>query len=367
MTVTSSINTPQNKRIAAARGWPAQIGSYASRHPVIFVFSALLCVLLLWGCVAFVDWALLRAVWYAPKSEACRVDGVGACWAVIEARWRIILFGLYPYEEQWRSAIACAVILVTAIISCFPRVWSFVKLSALWTVGYGLFYVLMGGGIFGLTAISVQNWGGLALTFFVFGTCTILTMPMAVILVLLRQSELYWIWKPTQIIIDFMRTLPLLVIMFVSAVILPFGLPDWLVGEKLYRVILGFAFYNACYQAEILRGGIQSLPKGQNEAAKALGLSYRHRVSRIILPQAFKVTLPSTINQIVIIFLETPLITIIGFFEVLASGAAAFGTIEWAIATGEVYLFISIIFFILSFALSSYGRFLEKRLSVTER
>ncbi|UYV38080.1 amino acid ABC transporter permease [Rhodobacteraceae bacterium D3-12] len=366
-----NISTPYVKRDSSVvhrpRNFMSRLGHYANKHPVIFVFSTLLLLVIIGLGAVILDWAVFRGIWSAPDSQACRAEGVGACWAVIGARWRIIFFGLYPFDEQWRSAIACAVMLATAITSCFPRFWTFKRLSILWVAGYVVFYILMGGGVFGLKPVTVQNWGGLALTFFVFGTCTILTMPLAVVLVLLRQSSLYMIWKPTQLIIDFVRSMPLLVVMFVTAVIVPFGLPDALIGEKLYRVILGFAFYNACYQAEILRGGIQSLPQGQDEAAKALGLSYRHRVSRIILPQAFKITLPATINQIVIIFLETPLISIIGFFEVLASGAAAFGTLEWGVAVAEVYLFISIVFFMLSFSLSSYGRFLEKHLSVNER
>ena len=149
--------------------------------------------------------------------------------------------------------------------------------------------------------------------------------------------------------------------MFIFAIILPFGLPQLLIGEKLFRVIAGFTLYISCYQAEILRGGIQSLPRGQEEAAKALGLSYWRRTGHIILPQAFKITLPSTINQVVITFLETPLITIIGFFEVLASGNAAFGTSKWGIAESEVYIFIGVIFFAFSFSLSRYGAYFESR------
>ncbi len=345
----------------------AALQGYLARHPVNSALSALALLGLGWLALFLFDWAVTRAVWVSPDGQLCRAEGVGACWAVIHDRWRIIIFGLYPYEEQWRSVIACVLIGATVVASCGPAVWRAGRLALLWAIGFGGFVLLMSGGAFGLSQVPVQRWGGLSLTLFVFATVCILMMPTAVILVLLRQSRLPVISKSVQIIIDTVRSLPLLVVMFVAAVVLPFGLPDFLIGEKLFRVIAGFTFYVACYQAEILRGGILSLPKGQEEASKALGLGYWHRTFRVILPQAFKITLPSTINQIVIVFLETPLIVIIGFFEVLASGAAAFGTAAWGIAANEVHLFIGLIFFAFSLSLSRYGAYLERRLGKADR
>lgn len=370
MSADQTRKTMIESRAGAALAGPsalAQIVDYARKQPVLFSISAILIASIAWFAYLVFDWGIVRAVWHSPDSQLCRVDGAGACWAVIEARWRIIVFGLYPFEEQWRSTIACLLLMGTAVISCFPWFWSFSRIAPLWIAGFAGFTLFMSGGFFGLEYVPVRQWGGLSLTLFVFACVTILTMPLSVALVLMRQSSLYWVSKPVQVIIDFVRSLPLLVVMFVAAVVLPFGLPDALIGEKLFRVIAGFTFYNACYQAEILRGGLQSLPSGQDEAAKALGMGYWHRVSRITLPQAFKVTLPSTINQIVIVFLETPLIVIIGFFEVLASGNAAFGTAEWGIAAEEVYIFIGLIFFIFSFSLSRYGSSLETRLGKSDR
>lgn len=352
----------QQNRSAFIR-WAHQILKYCRKHPIQALLTAIILLLLVKVAINIFDWAVVRAVWYSPDGQLCRAENSGACWAVITARWRIIVFGLYPFDEQWRSTIACVIIMATAVLSCVPWFWSLRKLVGLWVLAYVSFTILMSGGILGLTLIPVRNWGGLSLTLYVFAVGCILTMLMSVVLVLMRESKLFFISKPVQLIIDFVRSLPLLVVLFTAAVVLPFGLPDWLIGEKLYRVVAGFAFYNGCYQAEILRGGIQSLPAGQGEAASALGLGYWHRVSRIILPQAFKVTLPSTINQVVIIFLETSLIVIIGFFEVMASGNAAFGTAEWSIANAEVYIFIGIIFFVIALSLTRYGASLEKRLA----
>jgi general L-amino acid transport system permease protein len=317
-----------------------------------------------WALFHLVDWAILRGIWNSEDGAACRVPEAGACWAVIHARWRIIVFGLYPHDEQWRSAIACAVIVATGICSCIPWFWSAIRLACLWLAGFGIFTVLMSGGVLGLSKIAVGSWGGLSLTLYVFASVSILGMPIAILLALMRQSKLPWISGTIAFIIDGIRALPLLAVMFTAAVVLPFGLPDWLVGEKLYRIIIAFALYFGCYQAEIIRGGMQSIPAGQDEAAKALGMTYWHRMAYIVLPQAFKNALPPTINQFVIAFLETSLIVIIGFFEVLASGNAAFGTARWGIAKIEVYIFVAVIFFVFTFGLSRYGAYLEQRLAI---
>lgn len=354
-------------KLGATASRAADIRNYIRAHPFLSLLSAILLALTAWAAINLFSWAVLDAVWYSPDSQLCREEYSGACWAVIQARWRIIIFGLYPYDQHWRSILACLLLVITAVLSCLPWFWSFRKLAPLWISGFTGFTILMSGGVFGLDYIPVRQWGGLSLTLFVFASVTILTMPTSVALVLMRESKMIFVSRSVQAVIDFVRSLPLLVVLFIAAVVLPFGLPDFLIGEKLFRVIIGFTLYVSCYQAETLRGGIQSLPRGQMEAAKTLGLNYWQRVSRIILPQAFKITLPATINQIVIIFLETPLIVIIGFFEVLASGNAAFGTAEWGIAAKEVYIFIGAIFFIFSFSLSRYGAFLEGRLGKNDR
>jgi len=332
---------------------------------VSLIFAAF-SIWVLWGIY---DWAWLNAVFGADNRAMCLgADAkTGACWSVVASRWRLILFGLFPFEEQWRSAIACAAIVLVAGLSCVPFFWSFKRLSILWIGGFAIFYGLMRGGFLGLTLVSEQNWGGLSLTIFIFALVAIMGMPMAVIFALLRRSELPWISRTMGLVIDTIRSLPLLAIMFTFAIVLPFVLPGWLIGDKLYRVIFGYSLFFACYQAEIIRGGMQSLPAGQEEAAKALGMSYWHRISRIILPQTFRRALPPTINQFVITFKETTLVVIIGFFDVLASGNAAFGTAEWSFAHNEVYVFVAMIFFIFVFALSRYGAYLERRLSVAER
>ncbi|HEY9214636.1 MAG TPA: amino acid ABC transporter permease [Ancylobacter sp.] len=331
---------------------------------LVSLLSIGLIVLLGWK---FLNWALFSAVFDPGKgAEACHAAS-GACWSVIVARWRIILFGLYPYEEQWRSALACVAVVAMTVLSCIPAFWTGRRIALVWLVGTAVFYVLMKGGVLGLSYVGEEMWGGLALTLFIFVATCLIGFPLSIVLALLRRSELPWISRTTGLIIDTVRSLPLISILFTFAIVLPFALPHWLQGDKLYRVIVGSALFFAAYQAEIVRGGMQGVAHGQGEAAMALGLSYWHRISRILLPQAMRNALPATINQFVISFKETSLVVIVGFFEIIASGNAAYGTGEWRFAYVEVYTFIAFIYFIFVFSLSRYGAFLERRMSVGER
>lgn len=313
------------------------------------------------------NWALFSAVFDASQgAEACH-RASGACWSVIAARWRIILFGLYPYEEQWRSALACVAVVAMTVLSCIPVFWTGRRIAAIWLAGTTVFYVLMKGGVLGLSYVGEESWGGLALTLFIFVATCLIGFPLSIVLALLRRSELPWISRTTGLIIDAVRSLPLISILFTFAIVLPFALPHWLQGDKLYRVMVGSALFFAAYQAEIVRGGMQGVAHGQGEAAMALGLNYWQRISRIVLPQAMRNALPATINQFVISFKETSLVVIVGFFEIIASGNAAYGTGEWRFAYVEVYTFIALIYFVFVFSLSRYGAFLERRMSVGER
>ncbi len=311
----------------------------------------------------FVDWAFISSIWSTEDEPLCK-EATGACWSVIDARHRIIFFGLFPYEEHWRSTLACVVMIATIIASCVPWFWSTAKLSTLWLLGFCTFYILMHGGLFGLSVITPERWGGLALTIFIFAAVSIIGMPLSIVLALGRRSKLPVIARLFGLFIDFFRSLPLLTILFTAAVITPFLLPGWLQGDKLYRVIAGFAIFFACYQAENIRAGLQAIPPGQDEAGLTLGLSYMQRVTRIQLPQAFRNSLPAIVNQFVITFKETSIVTIVGFFEILASGSAAFGTGKWTVYYIEVYVFIAAIYFIFVFSLSRYGAYLERKLRV---
>ncbi|MBZ0164667.1 MAG: amino acid ABC transporter permease [Notoacmeibacter sp.] len=363
MTISATAASIRNARPRGSLGNRLRKRYFST--PVNTSISVVGLAIMAWVIWTAFEWAVLNAVWRSPDgtSQVCRgIDG--ACWAVINVRWRLILFGLFPFEEQWRSTIACIVIVVVAILSCVPVFWKPVRLAGLWVAGFALFYSFISGGIFDMPYVGPSEWGGLTLTVFFYAAGVLIGMPLAICLALMRRSELPVIAVTTGLFIDVVRSLPLVTILFTAALVLPFVLPSFLIGDKIWRVIIGFALFFAVYQAEIIRSGIQSLPKGQEEAAKALGLSYWQRTTRIILPQAFRRALPPTINQFVITFKETALIVIIGFFDVLASGKAAFGSGEWSFAWVEVYCFVAMIYFVFVFSLSRYGVYLEHRLRV---
>ncbi len=363
MATTSLTGTPLAKRRLFSKG-----GNKFFRTPTDAALSLAGLALLAWVGWKLFAWGILHAVWTSPDgtSAVCR-DIAGACWAVINVRWRLILFGLYPYDEQWRSIIACIIIVTTGILSCIPYFWRPLRLATLWLAGFVAFYGLMHGGIFGLAVVPPTEWGGLTLTVFVYAGVVLIGMPLAICLALLRQSRLPVVAATTGAIVGAVRSLPLISILFTAALILPFVLPGYLVGDKIWRVILGYTLFFAAYQSEIFRSGIISLPAGQAEAAKTLGLNYWQQTTRIILPQAFRRALPPTISQLVITFKETSLIIIIGFFDLLASGNAAFGAGEWSDMWVEVYCFVALIYFAFVFSLSRYGVYLEGRLRTGEQ
>ena len=333
--------------------------------PLAAIISVLVFTLLALIAWRFLDWGVFRAVWSKEDVEMCG-DHAGACWSVIDARHRLILFGTYPFDEHWRSTLAAIAIVVTVLVSCVPAMWRATRLSVLWVVGFAAYYLLMEGSLLGLAQVTTDGWGGLSLTLFLFASVVLLGMPMGLGLALMRRSEMPVVRWFAVVIIDTIRSLPLVTTLFTAAVVAPLFLPSWLEGDKIWRVIFAFALFFAAYQAEVFRGGFQAIPKGQFEAGKALGISYWSILSRIVLPQVFRHSLPSTINMIVVTFKETAIVTIIGFFDILASGKTAFGTAQWSPYYIEVFLFVAAIYWVFIFSLGQYGEYLKGRMAISE-
>ena len=327
------------------------------------VFSLAVFGVTLWIVWSILSWFFLDAVWGKENVSDC-IEASGACWSVIDARYRLILFGLYPFDEHWRSTIACLTIIATVAASCIPWFWSGLRLLFLWIVGFATYYLFMEGGLLGLQQVTTDQWGGLSLTLFLFASVVLLGMPMGLGLALMRRSQLPLVRWMASLVIDFIRSLPLITTLFTAAVVIPLLLPEWLQGDKIWRVIVAFALFFACYQAEVFRGGFQAVEKSQFEAAAALGLGYWRSLFLVVLPQVFRHALPSSINMVVIAFKETSLIIIIGFFDVMASAKAAHGTAEWAAYYTEVYAFVAVIYWSFIFTLSRYGEYLKNRMAL---
>jgi len=306
------------------------------------------------------EWAVIDATWNAASANEC-VSG-GACWAVLKARYRIILFGLYPYEEHWRPAMACLLVIATITVLQWSRLWRASMLTWSAVLVAIVFVVLMRGGLFGLPYVSTDRWGGFALTLFLYVVGVLLGLPLGVGLALLRRSTNSYLSSVAAFVVDAVRTLPMVMILFTVGVLAPIVFPGSLSGDKLWRVAFAFAFVYGCYQSEIVRAGMQAIPRHQEEAAKALALSKYSRLRLVLLPQAMTNGLPATVNLLVATFKETSIVAIIGFFDFTASAQTAYGNAEWANAYLEVYLFVGLAYFSCATGLGWLGGRLERRL-----
>ena len=330
--------------------------------PLRSAATVLLVALLGWTGWQVLDWAVLRAV-FLPDAEACKVAGRGACWGVIAEKWRPILFGRYPYEAQWRPAIAVTVLSATTLFSAWPRSWRW-WLLPLWIAVLALFVVLMGGGVFGLASVPTNRWGGLPLTIGLAVVGLALAFPLALLLALGRRSG----WPVARTLsasyIELVRGVPLISVLFMASFLLPLLWPAGWQPDVLVRVLAGLSLFVAAYLAEIIRGGLQAVPRGQVDAAVALGFG-RWPVQRdIVLPQALRMVVPSLMNSVIGTLKDTSLVTVVGLFELTgALGLALGGDPVWRPFYLEGYLFLALVYWVICFGLSRYSAWLERRLA----
>lgn len=307
-----------------------------------------------------VTWAVLDAVWSGPGS-ACR-SASGACWAIVAEKYRLILFGTYPYEEHWRATTAMAIIIVLAIVSAFERFWSY-RLFVAWVLALGMVLTIMFGGVLGLTPVGTHQWGGLPLTLLIFIGTVVGGLPAAVLLALGRRSELPVVKALCVGVIEITRGVPLITVLFMASLMLPLFIPEGVTVDKLLRAQLGMIIFFAAYAAEIVRGGLQAIPYGQTEAANAIGLTYWQRTRRIILPQALRIVIPPLMSDIIRAFKNTTFVSIVGLFDVLGATSAAIQDPEWVLYAPEAYLFVFALYFVFCFSMSKYSESIERKLS----
>ncbi|QHM94949.1 amino acid ABC transporter permease [Kosakonia sacchari] len=320
----------------------------------------LLTVLALVGST-ILRWGVIDAVGFNGTAEQCRA-AAGACWAVIGEKYRPILFGLYPYDEQWRAALAVLVWFVTVGLSLSPMCWHSRLLWPLWIVSLVVMSVLMSGGLFGLPPVSSADWGGLPLTLLLFSGTVIIGMPVSVALALGRRSPLPFLRGLSVVFIEGLRGVPLITILFVAVNVFPLFLPAGMEVNKLLRVIIGIALFFACYQAEVIRGGLQAVPRGQYEAAAVLNLGYWHTTTKIVLPQALRICLPAVTNHIIAAMKNSSFVIIIGLFDVLTATTAVMQDPVWRRYYIETYVFIAGLYLLFGFSLSRYAMWIEGRI-----
>ena len=332
-------------------------------------WNALLTVIILWGLIALalpmIEWAFLDAVWGAAPPEACTVGG-GACWAIIYEKYRLILFGLYPYDEQWRPTLAVMLFVVLLLAACNRDFWK-PWLAVAWVVGILAIGVLMWGGVLGLTYVENTYWGGLPLTLFLSAVGLLLAFPLGVLLALGRRSNMPVVRMMCVGYIELIRGVPLITVLFMASVMFPLFLPPGVTIDKLLRAQVGLILFAAAYLAEVVRGGLQAIPKGQFEAADSLGLTYWQSMRLIVLPQALRISIPPLVNTFIGFFKDTTLVIIIGLFDLLGAAKLALTDPLWRAYYKEVYIFIALIYFVFCFFMSRYSQWLEKKVNVGVR
>jgi len=311
------------------------------------------------------EWGVARAV-FAADADACQAArGIGACWGVIAEKWRIIIFGRYPYEQQWRPEVATILMVAALVVSCARWFWK-PWLALLWVVVLAIFFTLMGGGVLDLEPVRTDLWGGLPLTVMLATLSIFLAFPLAVLVALGRRSNLPAIRTVCVVYIELIRGVPLISVLFMASFMFPLFMPQGMSIDVLVRVLVGITLFAAAYMAEIVRGGLQAIPKGQLEAAATLGLTYWQTQRKIVLPQALAMVVPSMMNNFISIFKDTSLVTIVSLYELTGALSLALNSdVEWRPFKIEAYLFITAIYFTFCFAMSRYSLWVEMQVGVS--
>lgn len=328
--------------------------------PLNAILTALSAWLLLMTVPAMIDWLFIKANFDAQTAQDCRASA-GACWAFIREKHRLILFGIYPYDEQWRPLLASILLTLLIVCSCVRWFWK-PWLPLLWLVGLSVVGILMWGGVLGLSYVENSLWGGLPLTLILATFGIAFAFPLGLLLALGRTSRLPAVKAVCVVYIELIRGVPLISLLFMSSVMLPLFMPEGFNIDKLLRAQIAIILFAAAYIAETVRGGLQAIPKGQYEGAASLGLSYWRTMRQIILPQALKIVIPPLVGIFISLFKDTSLVVIIGIFDLTQAAKVALSDAAWRGFSREAYLFIALIYFVFCYSISRYSRSLERRL-----
>ncbi|MCC6891111.1 MAG: amino acid ABC transporter permease [Hyphomicrobiales bacterium] len=336
-------------------------------NALVTLVSAVAVAALLWPAIRFM---LIDAVWQGSSRTDCLAETlkrpVGACWPFIAAKFSQFMYGFYPAVEVWRVNLTYAIgviLLVPLLIPSIPGK----AINAL--AFFGLFplvaFFLLVGGVAGLPHVETRLWGGLLITLVITFAGIIGSVPVGIVLALGRRSSLPLVRGLCIVFIEFWRGVPLITVLFFATYMLPFFLPeDWKL-DPLARVLVGVILFAGAYMAEVIRGGLQAIPRSQYEAAMALGLGYWRMTGLVILPQALKLVIPGMVNAFIALFKDTTLVMIVAIFDLLGQLRAAFADPNWAtpvtLFTG--FAFAGIIYFTISFMISRYALYLERRLN----
>jgi general L-amino acid transport system permease protein len=320
----------------------------------------LIAVYLLWLSIPpFFRWAFVDSLWFSTGAE-CQQSS-GACWSVVTANIRFITFGFFPYEQQWRPFVAMVLLVCLLFYSQNRDHWK-KSLAYAWVLGLGLMGLLMKGGLFGLVSVESSQWGGIPLTLLlsIFGLTA--AYPLGVVLALGRQSQMRVVKTLCVLYIELIRGVPLISLLFMSSVVFPLFFPEGFHINAIIRAQVAIILFTAAYIAEVVRGGLQAIPRGQYEAAESLGLNYYLTMRLIILPQALKIVIPPSVSILISAFKDTSLVVIIALFDFLKTTKTVISDPEWMGFSAEAYIFSALVYFLCCFFMSNYSRRLEREL-----
>ncbi len=314
-----------------------------------------------------IDWAFIRAVWQGDSRTACLAPDSGACWPFVKANIGQFIYGRYPASEIWRvnlTFILGVAGLVPMLMPTAPaKRWNLIYL----VIAYPLIaIVLLSGDRPGLVHVDTAMWGGLLVTLVVAVTGIVVSLPLGMLLALGRRSEMPVIRMLSIGFIEFWRGVPLVTVLFMASVMLPLFLPEGFSLDNLLRCLIGVALFSSAYMAEVVRGGLQAIPRGQAEAARAVGMSYWQTMGLIVLPQALRYVIPGIVNTFIGLFKDTTLVLIVGIFDLLGQVRAQLSDPHWAVPQGATtgYVFAALVFWVFCFAMSRYSVFMERRLNI---
>ncbi|MES9935471.1 MAG: amino acid ABC transporter permease [Sedimenticola sp.] len=308
-----------------------------------------------------IDWAIIKADWFGDSRDACTSGG--ACWVFVNVRFDQFMYGLYPSEEYWRINLAFGLLVLLAIPLFIERFhYKGILAGVILFIYPVIAYHLFAGGSFGLEPVETSKWGGLTLTLILSGVGIVASLPIGIVLALGRRSQMPIVKSVSVVFIEFWRGVPLITVLFMASVMLPLFLPEGSHFDKLLRAMIGIVLFQSAYMAEVVRGGLAAIPKGQYEAAESLGLSYWKMMGLIILPQALKLVIPGIVNTFIALFKDTTLVLIIGLFDLLGMVQTAITDSNWLGFSIEGYVFAALIFWIFCFGMSRYSQSLERKL-----
>ena len=329
---------------------------------VLNTVLTLLAAYFLFKAIPFiVHWMFVDAAYSGESREDCRKVAGGACWAFIGNRFQLFVYGFYPAPERWRVDLSFGLLilaLVPVLYDGTPRRGKALIYTALYP--FIAAWLLVGG--FGLTKVPTDQFGGLMLNVVIGVTGIAFSLPIGVLLALGRQSHLPIMRILCVSFIEFIRGVPLITILFMAAVMLSYFVPPGTNFDLLMRMLIMVTLFASGYMAEVVRGGLQAIPKGQYEAAESMGLTYWKTMNLIVLPQALKISIPGIVNTFIALYKDTTLVIVIGRLDILGIGNSSLADTKWQGLSTEVYVFVAIFFFLSCFSMSRYSLWLEKKL-----